>query len=301
MRARLPISRAKRNENPGGIGTGAKRGAARCRLMADEQRDDVEDLKAADAKDVHRAVREEGEKELARPAASLTWSALAAGLAINASLVAMALIDAAVPDAPAKPLLVALGYPIGFVIVVLGRMQFFTESTVTAMLPLVHRPSLSGAARTLRLWGIVLGANLVGTLFTTGVLVHGGLVDPAVAESIAQVSGHSLRHDPLHTFLAGIPAGFLVAGIAWLLPNGREQAFLVVFAITWLVGAAGFAHSVVGSAEAWALAWSGHIGWTDALFAKIAPAVAGNLVGGAGLFTLLAHGQVQGEEAETNR
>jgi formate/nitrite transporter FocA (FNT family) len=269
--------------------------------MAEHQRDDIEDLKAAAAKDVHRAVREEGEKELARPAASLAWSAFAAGLAINASLVAMALIEAALPEGPAKPLLVALGYPIGFVVVVLGRMQFFTESTVTAMLPFVHRPSRARALRTLRLWAIVLGANLVGTAFTTGALIHGGLVDAELAESIAQVSGHSLRHDLLHTFLAAIPAGFLVAGIAWLLPNGREQAFLVVFAITWLVGAAGFAHSVVGSAEAWALAWSGEIGWGDALFAKIAPAVAGNLVGGAGLFTLLAHGQVQGEEAETGR
>lgn len=265
--------------------------------MAEPARDDdIEDLKAADAKDVHRAVREEGEKELARPAASLAWSALAAGLAINASLVAMALIDAAIPDTPAKPLLVALGYPIGFVVVVLGRMQFFTESTVTAMLPFAHRPSRERARRTLRLWSIVLAANLVGTLFTTGVLVHGGLVEAPVRDAMVHVAEKVLAHDAAHTFLAAIPAGFLIAGIAWLLPNGREQAFLVIFAITWLVGAAGFAHSVVGSAEAWVLAWVGTLGWGEALAAKIAPAVMGNLVGGAGLFTLLAHGQVQGED-----
>ena len=257
--------------------------------------DDIDDLKAADAKDVHRAVREEGEEELARSAASLLWSGLAAGIAINASLVAMAILHAAMPDTPVRPLVVALGYPIGFLIVVLGRMQFFTESTITAMLPLAHRPSWENARRTFRLWGLVLLANLVGTLLTTGALMHLGLVAPEVRDATLALAQSSVAKDAVHTFLIAIPAGFLIAGVAWVLPNGREQAFLVIVAITWLVGAAGFAHSVVGSAKAWVLAWEGLLPWSDALFAEIVPAVAGNLIGGAGLFTLLAHGQVQGE------
>lgn len=263
--------------------------------MDERDDDDVEELKAADAKDVHRAVREEGEAELRRSAPSLLWSGLAAGIAINASLVAMAILHAALPDSPTKPLIVALGYPLGFIIVVLGRMQFFTESTITAMLPFAHRPSLIGARRTVRLWTLVLGANLVGTLLTTGALVHLGLVAPEVRAGMTGVAEAMLAKDPMHTFLVAIPAGFLIAGIAWLLPNGREQAFLVIFAITWVVGAADFAHSVAGSAKAWVLAWEGRVSWPGALFGEIMPAVAGNLIGGAGLFTLLAHGQVQGE------
>ena len=263
--------------------------------MDDARADDVDDLKAAEAKDVHRAVREQGEKELDRSAASLLWSGFAAGVAINASLVAMAILHAAVPDTPARPLLVALGYPIGFLIVVLGRMQFFTESTVTAMLPLAHRPSLAGAWRTGRLWVLVLVANLAGTLLATGALIHLGLVAPEVRAAMTALADDMLAQDAMHTFLVAIPAGFLIASIAWVLPNGREQAFFVIAAITWLVGAAGFAHSVVGSAKAWVLAWEGLLPWSRALFAEILPAVAGNLIGGAGLFTLLAHGQVQGE------
>lgn len=263
--------------------------------MDEPNGDDVEELKAADAKDVHRAVREEGEAELGRSAPSLLWSGIAAGIAINASLVAMAILHAALPDSPTKPLIVALGYPIGFIIVVLGRMQFFTESTITAMLPFAHRPSWLGARHTLRLWGLVLTANLVGTLLTTGALVHLGLITPDVREGMAAIAQEMLHKDAAHTFLAAIPAGFLIAGIAWLLPNGREQAFLVIFAITWLVGAAGFAHSVAGSAKAWVLAWEGMVSWPTAFFGDIMPAVAGNLIGGAGLFTLLAHGQVHGE------
>lgn len=136
--------------------------------MADKDNEGVEDLKAADAGELHRTVREEGESELDRPAAALFWSALAAGLAINSSLIAEAALHRDLPDAPWRDLVVSLGYPIGFLIVILGRMQLFTESTVTAMLPLVSRPSVRALRRTLRLWGIVLGANLIGTCIAAG-------------------------------------------------------------------------------------------------------------------------------------
>jgi formate/nitrite transporter FocA (FNT family) len=264
-------------------------------MEQDTERDDVEELKSADAKDVHRAVREEGEDELDRPAAALLWSALAAGFAINASLIAEGALYAELPDTPAKPLIVALGYPIGFVMVVLGRMQFFTESTVTAMLPLVTSPSRWALGRTVRLWLLVLVANLVGTAFTTAMLTQVDLVDPAVRDGMVAVSAKILQLDAWRTFLTAVPAGFLIAGLAWVLPNGREQAFLVIFGVTYVVGIAGLSHSVVGSAEAFLLVWDGQVGIGAAIARLILPAVAGNLLGGAGLFAVLAHGQVRGE------
>ncbi|WP_375249169.1 formate/nitrite transporter family protein [Sphingomonas sp.] len=261
----------------------------------DVETEAVEDLKAAEPREVHRAVREEGERELDRPTASLFWSALAAGLAINASLLAEGALHLALPESPAKTLLVSFGYPIGFVIVILGRMQFFTESTITAMLPLVARPTRAGLRRTMRLWGIVLSANLIGTAVATLALSYAGLIDIALREAMVEVSQRILTHDALATFLTAIPAGFLIASIAWMLPNGREQAFFVIFAVTWTVGAAGLSHSVVGSAEAFLLMWHGDVSVGRTLATLILPAVAGNLLGGAGLFSVLAHGQVSGE------
>lgn len=261
----------------------------------------VEEIKAADAKEVHRAVREEGEEELDRPAASLAWSGAAAGVAINASLIAEGALEAMVPAEAWKPLIVALGYPIGFLIVILGRMQFFTESTMTAMLPLVARPSRWALRRTLRLWAIVLAANLAGTAMTTAAVAWLELVDPAVRDGMVAVSRTLLEKDVGGMFLTAIPAGFLIAGLAWALPNAREQAFLVIAAVTWLVGVAGLSHSVVGSAEAFLMLWSGDVGLGRALLGLIAPAVAGNLVGGAGLFALTVHAQVRGEMAREER
>ncbi len=86
-------------------------------------------------------MREAGESELDRPAGALFWSALAAGVAIHSSLIAEGALHAALPDAPWRSLIAALGYPVGFLVVILGRMQLFTESTITAMLPMVTKPS----------------------------------------------------------------------------------------------------------------------------------------------------------------
>lgn len=260
--------------------------------------EEIEELKAADAKEVHRAVREEGDEEVNRPAASLLWSGLAAGFAINASLLAEAALHAGIGETPWRTLVVSLGYPLGFVIVILGRMQFFTESTITAMLPLVTRPSMWTLKRTLRLWALVILANLAGTALTTLALTHLPMLDASLRDGMVSVSEVILRHDAMATFWTAIPAGFMIASIAWMLPNAREQSFLVIFAVTYAVGITGLSHSVVGSAEAFTLVWAGKIDIARALFAQIAPAVIGNLVGGAGLFAVLAHGQVRPEMPE---
>lgn len=264
------------------------------------QHEDVEEIKAADAKQLHRAVREEGDAELSRPAASLFWSGLAAGLVVNASLLAEGALEMGLPDAPWRDLVISLGYPIGFLIVILGRMQFFTESTITAMLPLVTRPSRRALWRTLRLWGIVLVANLLGTAIASAAVESGLFGSAELRTAMLTVSEKVLELSPAATFLNAIPAGLLIAIIAWTLPNAREQSAIVIFVIVYLVAIAGFSHAIVGSDEAFLLTWDGRIGAARALFGLVLPAVAGNLLGGAGIFALLAHGQVRGEMPQGN-
>ncbi len=258
---------------------------------------DIDDLKAADAKDIHRAVIEEGEKELDRPIASLFFSGLAAGMAISASLIAEGALYEGLPDTPWRHLVVALGYPIGFLLVILGRMQLFTESTITAMLPLVAKPSRWALGRTLRLWGVVLVANLIGTAITGGAIAAGVLGTPPLHDAMIEVSMKITQLGPWATFVNAIPAGFLIAIVAWALPNAREQAFLVIFGVTYVVALGGFSHSIVGSDQAFLLLFSGHTTPWQTFAEQILPATLGNLMGGAGVFALLAHAQVRGETA----
>ena len=266
-----------------------------------EEAGGVDDLKAANAKELHRAIREEGEDELRRPLASLFWSGIAAGLAINASLLTEGVLRQRLPDAPWRDLVMAMGYPVGFLIVILGRMQLFTESTITAVLPLVSDPTRESLLRTLRLWGVVLGANLIGTATGAAVIAFGGLGSAQAHDAMIAVAMPILQHSPFATLVNAVPAGFLIAILAWSLPNAREQSFLVIFAVTWVVAIGGFSHSVVGSSEAFLLFYTGHADALRTVFGLIVPAVVGNLIGGAGIFALLAHGQVRGEMTEEMR
>jgi len=57
---------------------------------------------------------------------------------MGASLIAEGLLDSYLPDAPWRPLVSKFGYSIGFLVVILGRHQLFTENTLTPILPLLQ-------------------------------------------------------------------------------------------------------------------------------------------------------------------
>src|SRR3954452_24914384 len=106
-------------------------------LSATEEQE-VEERSPPRARVVHAAVVKQGEDELERPAASLFWSGLAAGLAIFASVTAQGALHQRLPDAPWRELVAGFGYCLGFIIVFLGRMQLFTEHTTVGVLALMR-------------------------------------------------------------------------------------------------------------------------------------------------------------------
>lgn len=109
---------------------------------------------------MHETIRLEGEEELKRSNSALAFSGLAAGLSMGFSLIAQGLLQAHLPDAGWTPLVVNWGYSFGFLIVVLGRQQLFTENTLTVILPLLVRRDRKTLLAVARLWAIVLVANL---------------------------------------------------------------------------------------------------------------------------------------------
>ncbi len=268
--------------------------------MADRdeaERGEIEDRSAPRATIVHEAVRKQGREELVRPAGSLFWSGIAAGIAIMASVIAQGALHHKLPaDMAARPLVSQLGYPLGFLIVILGRLQLFTEQTIVTVLPLVTRPSGRAFMATARLWGIVLLGNLIGTAAAAALNVHGHLVSASLLDAMLAVSRESLMHKaPSAMLLQGIPAGFLIATVAWLRAASSGGEFWIVFALTFAIVLGDFTHVVAGAAEAFLLLFSGEVGPGRALGGMILPALIGNVLGGTGLFALLAHAQVRQE------
>jgi len=263
--------------------------------LDDEEREGVEERQPSNPRVLHEIIRRGGDEELARPAQSLLWAGLAGGVAISASILGQALIESKLPDAPWRPLVSSLGYTLGFLIVILGRLQLFTESTLSAVIPVATHFSLGNLGRLARLWSLVLVSNLLGTLLIAWATSASLIGSPEQHAAMLDVSRKLLEHDWLATLKLGIPAGFLIAAVPWTMPAAEGQGFWIVLVFTYAIALGGFTHSVAGSGEAWLLAFAGKVSFAKAFTDMILPALIGNIVGGTGLFALLAHAQVKEE------
>jgi formate/nitrite transporter FocA (FNT family) len=240
-------------------------------------------------------VRRYGEEEMARPATSLWWSGLAAGLSMSFSLLAMAILHLHTPPAPWQALIIGLGYPVGFVMVVLARQQLFTENTITVVLPVLAQPSARNFGRAARMWAIVLAANFAGTLLAALFSSFTPVVTPELRESMLELSRAALRPGGWEMLFHGITAGFLMAALVWLIPAAESAQFFVVYLMAYLIGISDSAHIVAGSYEAFLLAASGELGAGALLGGFLVPVLAGNIVGGTALFAMLSYAQVMKE------
>jgi len=260
----------------------------------DEQK--VDQLAKVPTSVIFEAIRRDGRHELCRPTSALWWSGVAAGLAISTSVLCKGVLTSILPDTQWAPAVTNLGYTVGFLIVILGRMQLFTENTITPILPLFLAPTRANFYQIARLWSIVLAANLVGCAAAAAVLAYGYILPEARFEGILTVSRHYAEATPIQHFAWGIPAGFIIAALVWILPRmeGAGEVLIIVL-LTYAIGVSGMSHVVAGSTELFLLVARGELGPGAALLGGVLPALAGNVLGGTGIFAALTYAQVRSE------
>lgn len=257
--------------------------------------DRVEERSTPPTPVIYDVVRRLGTAEMKRPAVSLWWSGLAAGLSMSFSLFAEAILRRHLPEAEWRELVVALGYPVGFVMVVLSRQQLFTESTITVVLPVMAEPTRRNFECAARMWGIVLAANLVGTLLAALLVSFTPVVTPEVRDAMLEVSRDAMPDTAVQGLFQGVTAGFLMAALVWLMPAAESAQFFVVYLMAYLIGASGSAHIVAGSVESFLLVLNGELGLGTMLARFTGPVLAGNIIGGTVLFGVLSYAQVAKE------
>lgn len=272
-----------------------KRSATDADEKSSRQVEHIEERSTPRTPVIYEIVRRYGEEEMERPATSLWWSGLAAGLSMSFSLLAMALIEMRLPEAEWRSLVRSAGYPVGFLMVVLGRQQLFTENTITVVLPVIAEPTRHNFWRGGRMWAIVLAANLVGTLFAALFCTFAPVLDHEVRTAMLSISRESLDHDALGLLFRGITAGFLMAAMVWLIPASSAAQFQIVAIMTYLISLSGAAHIVAGSVEAFVLMVNGGLGLAEFVGRFLLPVLAGNIIGGTALFALLSYAQVMKE------
>jgi formate-nitrite transporter family protein len=260
--------------------------------LTDKQRQEAEDRTSVSANVVHEAIRHDGEEELNRPVSALAWSGFAAGLSMGFSFVAQALFRAYLPDEPWRPLVVDLGYPLGFLIVIIGRQQLFTENTLTAIIPLLARRNSTTLVRVLQLWAAVLAADLVGAHLFAWVVGNTPMFKPEVQAAMLAIAKQAADVTFGAAILRGIFAGWLIAMVVWMLAAIDTGRIAVIIILTYIVGLASLTHIIAGAVEVVFLPMVGAKTWLAVAWGYMVPTLIGNILGGVSLTAALNHAQV---------
>jgi formate/nitrite transporter FocA (FNT family) len=260
--------------------------------------DDDATPKVTAAKILQHEVRE-GLDALERPAFTLFVSALSAGLDVGFSLLLMAVVFTDADGKLPPPIVkwgVACMYSVGFIFVILGRSELFTEQTTLAVLPVLRGKAT--IASLLRLWGIVYVANLIGaTAFAGGISFIGpalGVIEP---RAFGHIAGELIDHSGGVIFLGALLAGWLMGLLSWMVSAARDtiSQIVIVFMVTTAIGLGGLQHSIVGSVEVLAAVFA-HQGVGMGDFARfLLWATLGNIVGGSVFVALIKYGHAKPE------
>jgi formate/nitrite transporter FocA (FNT family) len=261
------------------------------------QQKQIEEAKSLDAKTTLEVVQLEGERELERSTSALFWSGLAGGLSMGFSFLAEGLLRSHLPDAEWRPLVAKLGYSVGFVIVIIGSQQLYTENTLTPIVPLLSRRTWTCLRNVLRLWGAVLAANLIGAFLFALAMGRLAVAEPNVQQALSALAQEAMHADAWTTALHAVYAGWLIALMVWMLPGAESSKLAVIVIMTYLVGLGGFAHVIAGASEVFYAGVRGEASWGRILGGFLLPTLVGNTVGGITMVAALNHAQAtSGEE-----
>ncbi|MGB7802270.1 formate/nitrite transporter family protein [Buttiauxella sp.] len=244
---------------------------------------------------IHEHIRQDGEKELERDAMALLWSAIAAGLSMGASLLAKGVFHVNLEGVPGSFLLENIGYTFGFIIVIMARQQLFTENTVTAVLPVMQKPSVANFVLLLRLWGVVLLGNIIGTGLAAYAFEYMPIFDEETRDAFVKIGMEVMHNTPGEMFANAIISGWIIATMVWMFPSAGSAKIVVIIMMTWLVALGDLTHIVVGSVEILYLVFNGTIHWSDFFWPFALPTLAGNICGGTFIFALISHAQIRND------
>lgn len=269
----------------------------------DGEKTGIEELSTIELKDarrrsspraaiVYEAIRQEGEEELDRTTSALVWSGLAAGLSMGFSFLMEALLAIHLPETTWKALISKFGYCIGFIIVVLGRQQLFTENTLTPILQLLHRKNSFTLVNVARLWTTVLCANLAGAVVFAALMHALIYFHTDLRPELASIGMKVYDSNFPGTLLSAVFAGWLIALMVWLLPVAETGRVTIIILITYVVGLGGFSHIIAGSVNAVFILLAGGASFPRFLMNFFLPTLLGNIIGGVAFVAAINHAQV---------
>ncbi len=250
------------------------------------------------AAEIFDRVETGAEDELGRRLYNLAFSAVSAGVAMGLSGLGVAVLLDALGHDRVGETVAYLAYPVGFLVVIIGRMQLFTENTLFPVAVILRQRRQLSA--TTRLWVVVLAGNVVGTLLFALLATRTDAFTPGVVAELSKLGVDAGSKGFGTVFWTGVVAGWIIALVAWLVTASTDTIgqVIIILALTYLVGVGHFAHSVAGSGEVLTAVLSGALPITSYL-RWLAGAVLGNSLGGVLIVALFNYGQVHKRESRS--
>jgi formate/nitrite transporter FocA (FNT family) len=253
-------------------------------------------LERPSAQDIYEQVANNARQELGRSGISLAISGFAGGVFMGLSAMGNAIAIALLTPADAAPtpttlFIAKMFYPLGFIVVILGRSQLFTENTLYPVALVLAEQSHFW--KTIRLWAVVLPFNVLGALAFAALATLTHALSPAVVQWLGQLGLDAAGHPAATIFWSGVMGGWIIATVAWLVSGSHSitGSVMIIWMLAFVVGLGNFAHCIAASGEVFAVILTGRASWL-AFPTWFLPAVAGNICGGVGMVTLLEYGQV---------
>ena len=252
---------------------------------------DQKNLSRPSAEEIYKQVATNAREELKRTSLSLALSGFGGGTFMGLSALGTAMAMALLPPGPSTQILSRLFYPLGFIVVIIGRSQLFTENTLYPVaLVLAEKREFWN---TMRLWAVVLPSNVCGAFAFACLVSLTPALNPHFVAALNQLGLDALANPSATVFWSGVMGGWIIALAAWLVSGSHSitGSVMVIWMLTFLVGLGNFAHCIATSGEIMVSVLTHHVAW-QAYPRWFFPAVTGNVCGGVGMVTLLEYGQV---------
>ena len=247
------------------------------------------------AHEIFEQVEESAHSELRRSPHALAFSGLAGGFSMGLTGLGVASATVALGDTPGHQFLAYTLYPLGFIAVIIGRAQLFTENTLypVALILDEHRH----VADTARLWAVVFVCNIIGAAGFAALAVLSQALNPPLRDALVQLGDAAAQGSLAHVFWSGVIGGWLIALVAWMVTASRWTIgqIAVVWLLTFVVGIGHFAHCIASTGEIMSAVFAGAVS-IGHYMQWLAAATAGNIVGGVVIVTILNFGQVKAGE-----
>jgi formate/nitrite transporter FocA (FNT family) len=248
------------------------------------------------APQIFHAAQESARKELRRSSTKLMFSGIAGGLVMGLTGLSVAAVRAVLGPGQWQEFVSFLVYPTGFIAVIIGRAQLFTENTLYPVLLVLDEEKNRARylTETLRLWGVVFASNVAGAFLFSVLAMKTGALPPNISAQLADLGRLAVTGTASHYFWSGIIGGWLIALVAWVVTASHWTIgqVMMIWLLTFVVGIGHFSHCIASSGEILSTVVDGGLS-TGTYLHWLLFATAGNIVGGVIMVSMLNYGQVK--------